>query len=64
MRRENVRCPVCGTMNRSLDLHETDGYMECIECGNVLQLVRYEGLWHIPKGAKESTLTLVPVLSQ
>ena len=24
-----MKCPICGTVNRSLDLDETDGWMEC-----------------------------------
>lgn len=31
----DVRCPVCGAVNKSLDLEETDGWMECENCGNV-----------------------------
>ena len=27
----DVKCPICGTINKSLDLEETDGWMEC-EC--------------------------------
>ena len=30
----NVECPICGQLNKSLDLEETDGWMECEECGN------------------------------
>jgi len=26
---KDVKCPICGTVNRSLDLDETDGWMEC-----------------------------------
>jgi len=33
MKRTDVRCPVCGTMNRSLFLEETEGNYECEGCG-------------------------------
>ena len=29
----DVVCPVCGKVNRSLYLEETDGWMECVYCG-------------------------------
>ena len=64
MKRENVRCPVCGTMNRSLDLEETEGMMECTECGNTFQLMRYSGRWHIPDIRVKDSLVLVPALQQ
>ena len=25
----DVKCPICGAMNESLNLEETDGWMEC-----------------------------------
>ena len=33
----DVVCPCCGTVNKSLDLEETDGWMECESCGEVSQ---------------------------
>lgn len=30
----DVTCPVCGTVNHNLYLEETDGWMECENCGN------------------------------
>lgn len=33
----DVRCPACGTVNKSVDLEETDGWMECESCGEVTQ---------------------------
>lgn len=29
----DVKCPICGAVNRSLFLEETDGWMECDHCG-------------------------------
>ena len=33
----DVACPVCGRINRSLYLEETEGWMECECCGNSSQ---------------------------
>lgn len=30
----DVKCPICGTINCSLFLEETDGWMECESCGH------------------------------
>ncbi|MDO4651040.1 MAG: hypothetical protein Q4B26_20575 [Eubacteriales bacterium] len=32
MSRFNCMCPVCGHMNKEVDLVETDGEMECEQC--------------------------------
>ena len=32
MRKENVRCPMCGTMNYDVDLDATDGWTKCQLC--------------------------------
>lgn len=34
---KDVLCPVCGTVNKSIDLEETDGWMECENCGNTVR---------------------------
>ena len=34
MKTYDVVCPICGAINRNLDLEETDGWMECEECKN------------------------------
>lgn len=36
----DVKCPECGTMNYSLYLEETGGFMECSCCGCTVQLQR------------------------
>mgnify|MGYP001623308856 CR=1 FL=1 len=28
----NVSCPICGTINRGVDLEETEGWVECSCC--------------------------------
>lgn len=35
MKKTNVKCPLCGTINRNLYLEETDGWMECERCGSI-----------------------------
>ena len=35
----DVKCPICGAMNESLNLEETDGWMECESCGNAVQIM-------------------------
>ena len=37
----DVECPICDTLNKSLNLAETDGWMECECCGNVVQIMKY-----------------------
>ena len=44
----NVVCPICGRLNESLDLEETDGWMECEECGNAVQVLKYVRTRRIP----------------
>ena len=34
----NVECPFCGTVNHDLDLEETNGWMECEHCQQVVQV--------------------------
>ena len=37
MKQYDVKCPVCGTMNKGLFLDETGGWMECEHCHSVTQ---------------------------
>jgi len=34
MKQYDVRCPICGALNKGLYLEETHGWMECEKCGN------------------------------
>ena len=34
MKTYNIRCPYCGYMNRNVYLGETNGWMECLNCGS------------------------------
>ena len=40
MRSFDVRCPICGQLNKSLLLEDSDGWMECEGCGGISR-VRY-----------------------
>lgn len=44
----DVKCPICDTLNKSLNLAETDGWMECECCGNVVQIMKYARTQRIP----------------
>ena len=44
----DVKCPICGTINKSLDLEETDGWMECESCGEVTQQMKYVKTRKVP----------------
>lgn len=39
MKTYDVRCPVCGSINYSLYLEETDGWMECERCGSDIRIL-------------------------
>lgn len=34
MERKDVECPLCGHINRGVELDETDGWVECEQCGS------------------------------
>ena len=34
----NVKCPICGVVNHSLFLEETDGWMECEACFGIARV--------------------------
>lgn len=37
MKQYNVRCPLCGALNHGVYLDETEGHIECDQCGKVVQ---------------------------
>ena len=45
----DARCPACGTINKSVDLEETDGWMECESCGEVTQQMKYVTTRRVPR---------------
>lgn len=61
MNAKDVKCPICGAVNRSLDLDETDGWMECESCKNVVQVLEYVKNRHIPVYQMADCNLLVPL---
>lgn len=37
----NEKCPVCGTINKGLNLEETNGWFECEHCKNIVNTFQY-----------------------
>ena len=48
MKSYDLRCSICGTVNRGLYLEETDGWMECEKCGIVTQSMEHRQTVLIP----------------
>ena len=61
MNAKDVRCPICGTVNRSLDLDETDGGMECESCDNAGQIGAYAKTKRVPVYQMADCNLLVPL---
>ena len=61
MNATDVECPICGTLNEKLDLDETDGWMECEECHNVVQVLKYVKSRRIPVYQMKNCQVLVPL---
>ena len=39
MKPVNINCPICGAVNRDVDLQETDGQMECEVCHAISRVI-------------------------
>lgn len=48
MERVDIECPICKTINKGLDIHETDGWFECEKCKNEIQILKYAKTKKIP----------------
>ena len=57
----DVACPVCGRINRSLYLEETEGWMECEYCGNSTQDLSFQKLVKIPVIRMEQLSKMMPL---
>lgn len=44
MKNYDVPCPICGTINRQLNLEETNGWMECEKCAQVVKVLSVPGM--------------------
>ena len=53
------KCPICGTLNKSLDMEETDGWMECENCGNTVQILKYVKTRRVPRYRMNDTQVLL-----
>ena len=61
MRAIDVKCPICEFLNKSLDLVETDGWMECEQCGSTVQILKYVRSHRIPICQMKDAKLLVPL---
>ena len=57
----DVACPVCGRINRSLYLEETEGWMECEYCGNSTQDMSFQKMVKIPVIRMERLSKMMPL---
>ena len=55
------KCPLCGTLNRALDLEETAGWFECEHCGNTVQILKYVRTRRIPVYRMNDSQVLIPL---
>ncbi len=37
----NVKCPICGTLNKNLNLEETEGWFICEQCGEEVGMLGF-----------------------
>ena len=57
----DVACPVCGRINRSLYLEETEGWMECEYCGNSTQDMSFQKTVRIPMIRMDQLSKMMPL---
>lgn len=57
----DVACPVCGRINRSLYLEETEGWMECEYCGNSTQDLSFQKMVRIPVIRMDQLSKMMPL---
>ena len=57
----DVACPVCGRINRSLYLEETEGWMECEYCGNSSQDMSFQKTVRIPMIRMDQLSKMMPM---
>lgn len=48
MKRYDIRCPICGTVNHNLYLEETHGWMECEHCMHTVKVLPFAEEKKIP----------------
>ncbi|MCD8099389.1 MAG: translation initiation factor 2 [Oscillospiraceae bacterium] len=42
----DIKCPLCGTVNKNLYLDETNGWMECEHCCQVVMVLSADEISH------------------
>ena len=57
----DIACPVCGRINRSLYLEETEGWMECEYCGNSSQDMSFQKTVRIPMIRMDQLSKMMPL---
>ena len=57
----DIVCPICGKINRSLYLEETNGWMECEHCGNSTQDLRFQRTIKIPVFRMDQVSEIMPL---
>jgi len=48
MEQYNVKCPICGTINKGLYMRETNGWMICEKCQHEVQIFEFVPKIKIP----------------
>lgn len=61
MKPVNEKCPICGTLNKRLDLEDSDGWMECEHCGNTVQILKYVKTRRVPVYKRSDSQVLIPL---
>ena len=60
----DVVCPICGRINRSLYLEETDRWMECEYCGNSTQDMKFQKTVKIPVFRMNQIAKIMPLMPE
>lgn len=58
MKRYDVKCPICGTVNKDLFLEETDGWMICEHCGQQVKVLSFTPSIKVPVYTQEQIVAL------
>lgn len=61
MKAYDVKCPICGTLNKQLYLDETDGWMECEHCKNTVGIMKYAKWQRVPRLRLKPVVVARPV---
>lgn len=48
MEQYDIKCPICGTMNKGLYMRETNGWMICEHCQHEVQILEFVPKVKIP----------------